>query len=200
MKVSTSTDVYQESNNLAAEGFFHVVILRCIENQTNNGTTIDGTFVELQVLDGTVSDQAEKLHNETIFNPDLRKDQDKIDNANRKITAFLIACNAVTPEQLGKDIEVDVTSLRGQQMVVKIERRMDKDPATQKFTVPSKYVQVSYNHFYHIDDPRVATVPKDKEALAMPGVIRRDAKFFEPLLPKKPAPKSEVKKDEFASI
>lgn len=203
MKLDLPEDVYTESQYLKAIGYFHFVILQVLEGKSDRGTDVNGFSLVSQVLAGEDPSGVDKNHSEVVFYPDMTKSDDKIEQANRRIAAALIATNLATPEMLGKKgVEFDLQKMVGQQYVAKIVKKMNRDDKTGKYTVDTNFVQVSYNDFFHVDDPRVANVPKLEDALKMPTVVRRDAAFFTPILPKKGASAAAAapKKESFDEI
>ena len=77
-----------------------------------------------------------------------------------------VAGNIIQPDQLGQEVDIPFAQMVGQQMVVKLEHQMEKD-GNGEYTVPTKYVQVSYSDLYHVDDPAVKAVPKNADALTL---------------------------------
>ncbi|TWT65645.1 DUF669 domain-containing protein [Crateriforma conspicua] len=160
-------------------GTYHVVVTETKEGESSKGKPIDGVTVAVEILAGTVDGQQGKSHTESFFAPDLSQDESKQNNAKRKLAALFIAGGVMQPEQLGKPAKIEVGQMNGRQMVMKLERRMDKDEKTGKWNVPTNYVQVAYSDIFHVDDPEVSAVPKNAEALALiPADQRHKADWF----------------------
>jgi hypothetical protein len=160
-----------EGGGLSVPGTFHVVINDVVEGQTAKGKPIDGLTVTFEVLAGTVDGQAGKTRSETLFVPSLqdiqREEQSGTPSMPRKkLAALFIAANAMGPEQLGKPVNIDVATMVAQQLVIKFERQKEKD-GQGKYTIETDYIQISYSDIFHVDDPAVAAVPKNSEALSL---------------------------------
>lgn len=160
-----------EGGGLSVPGTFHAVINDVVEGQTAKGKPIDGLTVTFEVLAGTVDGQAGKTRSETLFVPSLqdiqREEQSGTPSMPRKkLAALFIAANAMSPEQLGKPVNIDVATLVGQQLVIKFEHQKEKD-GQGKYTIETQYIQISYSDIFHVDDPAVAAVPKNDESLSL---------------------------------
>jgi hypothetical protein len=135
------------------------------------------------VLDGTVAGQRGKECNLMFFAPKLT-DKDNGEMAKKKILFFAqsIGCASVANGKMvikfGPEVgEADydegdehIGSLhaRGRQFVVEVEK--DRE---------GKYVTMRYANVWHVDNPVVKDVPKDKAALGLlPPTLRKAAKDF----------------------
>jgi len=175
MKMQTTETTQGEGGGLQAAGTYHVVVNDVREGESRKGTPIDGLTVTFEALAGTVEGQAGKTHTESFFLPTL---DDKEKNAAmklRKLTAMAVAGNIIQPDQLGQEVDIPFAQMVGQQMVVKLEQQMEKD-GNGEYTIPTKYVQVSYSDLYHVDDPAVKVVPKNSDAL---GLIAKTSRHQE---------------------
>lgn len=181
-----------EGGGLSTPGTYHVVINDAIEGQTSQGKPIDGLTVTFEVLAGTVDGMAAKTRSETLFAPsmtDIEREQKTglASMPRKKLAALFIAANAMDPTKLGQAVEVDVASMVGQQCVIKFERQLEKD-GEGKYTVETKYIQISYSDIFHVDDPAVKDVPKSAEALSLiPPANRHPESWFD-WKKRKPAP------------
>jgi hypothetical protein len=155
-------------------GTYHLVVTSVGENEGPKGNPIDGFTVGLSVLDGTAKGQKDKSTNLCLFSPDQSKSDKSQEWARKKQTAFAIASGLVDLKKLGGKIQIDLQTAVGRQIV-----------ATFEHDDSGKYMQLSYANIYHVDDPRAANFPKDKEALAIiPKDLRKDATYFASLLKK----------------
>ena len=153
-------------------GTYHLVVTSVGENEGPKGNPIDGFTVGLSVLDGTAKGQKDKSTNLCLFSPDQSKSDKSQEWARKKQTAFAIASGLVDLKKLGGKIQIDLQTAVGRQIV-----------ATFEHDDSGKYMQLSYANIYHVDDPRAANFPKDKEALAIiPKDLRKDATYFASLL------------------
>jgi hypothetical protein len=166
MKLQTTETTEGEGGGLRKPGTFHVVVNDVREGESRKGKPIDGLTVTFEVLAGTVDGQAGTSHTETFFLPSLDDNDKNAAMKLRKLTAMAVATNIVQPDQLGQEVDIPFTQMVGQQIVVKLERQMEKDGAG-KYTIETEYVQVSYSDLYHVDDPAVKDVPKNADALGL---------------------------------
>jgi len=173
-----------EGGGLTTPGTYHLVINDVREGESAKGSPIDGLTITVEVMDGTVKGQAGKTRSESLFLPSL-KDLEKEEKNNgapcmarKKLAALFIATNAMKPEQLGKPVNVDTAAMVGQQCVIKFDQQMEMG-GDGKFNVPTQYIQISYSDIFHVDDPDVAAVPKNAEALSLIAKeCRHDATWF----------------------
>jgi hypothetical protein len=93
-------------------------------------------------------------------------------------TVRLVAIGLVTESQFGQSLEYDTDDGRGRQLVVELvvdDRNADKG-----------WLQINYANTYHVDDPRVADLVKQKKLVLSAGALgiypkefRRDPKGFD---------------------
>lgn len=168
-----------DENRLETEGVFHFYV-EDIKNgeMMYKDTAIDGFSVKLKVLEGECKDQELGL----TFYSSADSEKGTV-WAHKKINAFFIATNVMSLEQCkpGEKVTLDEQSARSQQLIAEV-RKNDKG-----------YLQLHFANVYHVDDPSVAKVPKNADALkvldTVPG-LRKPAAYFEPLLGKKHKPAS----------
>jgi hypothetical protein len=166
MKLQTTESTQGEGGSLSVAGSFHCVITEVLEGLTKKGKAIDGITVTFEVLDGTVQGCAGKSHTESFFLP-TSQDNDKNSAMKlRKLTAMAIAGGVMLPKQLGQEIDIPFAEMADRQIVVKFDHQMEMD-GNGEYTIPSKYIQVSYSDLFHVDDPAVKAVPKNTEALSL---------------------------------
>lgn len=167
-----------DSNRLSEPGTYHLVITNVCEGEGPNGKPCDGFTFEADVLAGTVEGCAGKTVKETIFAPNMKSSDDAQKMSRKRLAAFFIATDVMTPDQLGKSVNIEVSAAVGKQLVAEFDRQMEKD-AAGKYTVPSKYIQISYANIYHVDDPDIKDIPKSKDALGMRDAgSKHDASYF----------------------
>jgi hypothetical protein len=175
-------DMAGESTYLSEEGTYHMIITKVNEGHGPKGGTIDGFSFEMDALGGTVDGVVGKSHGETFFSPKLSDKETAQMASKRKMAALFIAADLMRPDQLGKPVKIDLATMAGRQVMMKLARRMDKDESTGKYTVPSKFLQINYSDIYHVDDPAVKDIPKNAEALEMlEAPFRHNAEYFAPL-------------------
>jgi hypothetical protein len=186
--VGSSNDQY-----LADPGTYHCVITNIAEDQGPKGNPIDGFTVGLAVLDGTVAGQKDKQTNLCLFNPDSDKSEKMQEWARKKQTAFVIAAGLLNPNKLGGKVSIELSEAVGRQIVLTFENN--------EFEGKTR-LQLCYANIYHPDDPRVAKVPKDAEALGIiPKDQRKPAGYFAPLMKKSDKkPDSRLSDDELGDL
>jgi hypothetical protein len=99
-----------------------------------------------------------------------------------KLSALVIAGGAiikatgkpVTEANLGEEIDLDLQSMVNSQVVVDLDLSEVKNPGDKQF------IRLKFDHIYHIDDPRVAKVPKHVTAVnLLPQSRRRKPESFD---------------------
>lgn len=167
MEFDAPEDVKGEGGNfLDAPGTYHIVITDVKPGESQKGKPIDGFTFHFDVLAGTVDGCSGKSGSQSLFAPDLSKEQKSIDAAKRKLAAFFIATGVMTPDQLGKPVNIDESAANGKQLLVKFARKMEKD-GEGNYTVETKFLEIHYSDIFHVDDPEVKDIPKNADALGM---------------------------------
>lgn len=195
-----------ESAYLEVGGTFHLAVTGVYEGTmppNKDGLAKDlkigGFSVTLEVLDG---EHKNKKCNLIFNNGDLsHKDQGLM--ARKKQAAFLIACDVIKPDDLGKKgLAVEPAQAVGSQVIAKLDTEGYKDNEGKDRI----RVQLSYDSVHHVDDPRIARIPKDKTSIdSIPKENRHPAEYFAKLTqrhaPKAPAPvQSRVTDDDLDGI
>jgi len=172
-----------EGGGLSEPGTYHVVINDVREGETSQGKPIDGLTITVEVLAGTVANQANKTRSETLFAPSIQDVEKETQTgqsgmARKKLAALFIASNVMDPNLLGKSVSIDTSKMVGQQAVIKFDNQMERD-GEGKYTVKTQYIHISYSDIFHVDDPAVKDIPKNAEALALiPKEHRHSADWF----------------------
>lgn len=174
-------------------GWYHFNVTHCLADVTPKGTPINGIHAELSVLGGQPEEG--KSISATFFDPDPLKAFDPNSGISyddwkeskdgkgwlmgeKKQLAFLVAVGLINEAQFGKELEYDTDDAVSRFLVAELvvdDRNADKG-----------WLQINYANTYHIDDPRVADLVKQKKltlsagALAIyPKDFRRDPKGFD---------------------
>jgi hypothetical protein len=171
--METTEDVGGSASDqyLSEPGTYHCVVTGVAEDEGPKGNPIDGFTVGLSVLDGTKPGQKDKSTNLCLFSPDQSKTEKSQEWARKKQTAFAIAAGLIDLKKLGGKVQINLQEAVGRQLVL-----------TFVHDDEGKYLQLSYANIYHVDDPRAATFPKDKEALGIIAKeLRKDTAYFMPL-------------------
>jgi len=172
--LETTEDVSGASDQYLSEpGTYHCVVIGTAENEGPKGNPIDGFTATLAVLDGTTPGQKDKEISLCLFSPDPSKEANSQKWARRKQQAFAIATELLSlQKKLGGSVKVELSDAVGRQLVISFEKG-------------EKYLQLAYDNIYHVDDPRAAKFPKDKEALGIiPKELRKQASYFDPVAKK----------------
>ena len=82
------------------------------------------------------------------------------------MAAFFIATGVLLPEQLGKSVKINVPAAVGQQLILTLARKMEKDD-NGNYSVETKLLEINYSDIFHVDDPEAKSYPKSEDALAM---------------------------------
>jgi hypothetical protein len=158
---------------LEEPGTFHLLINEVHDGCGPNGNPIDGFSIECEVLAGTVENCSGKKVGLTIWKPNLTKGEKSIAMARRIASAFFIATDLTNPNALGKSATIDVNNARSKQIVARLAIQKDRDGN------PTKFLQINYSDVFHVDDPEVATIPKDLDALQIVAAkLRHEADYF----------------------
>jgi hypothetical protein len=153
------TEELSNSSYAAKDGKYHVLITEWIENPPKSDQTpMEGAVkVGFEILHGTDKNEIKKTHNETFFPPDETKDGGGFNAV--KLTRLVVAISGV--HQPGVEVEVTQEDAIGRQLVIELAHRADK-------TNPSKiYFGLKGANLWHVDDPEVADVPKNADALSI---------------------------------
>lgn len=155
----TGGDVSTGGSWLADPGTYHLCITDVQETPTNNkGELISNAAfrVACTVCDGTVPNQKDKTVDITFFNP---KSTDKNEGAmaRKKLDRFFLAVGLATEQQIESKakLSIDLQEANGRQFIAQLEKEKED----------SKFLSLSFANLYHVDDPAVQAIPKDKAAL-----------------------------------
>lgn len=170
----SSDDVGGGGNAIEKPGTYHCSIRDAADGTSTKGNPITGVSAILTVLDGTNADQKDREFHLHLFDPDMSKSQEAQEWAKKKQTAYAIAINQLDPSKLGQQVEIDFAGgAEGQQIVIALE--------SNEYQGKTR-LDLAYANIYHVDDPRAARFPKNKDALALIDKSnRRDADWFKPL-------------------
>lgn len=195
--METSEEIGGSASDLYLQqpGTYHCVVRDIQEGRGPKGNPINGFMVELSVLDGTVEGQKDKQHNLLLFSPDLSKSASSQEWSKKKQTAFVVATGLLDLSRLGQRVEIDLQQAIGRQIVLTLQENEHEG---------RKNLELAYANIYHVDDPRAAKFPKDKEALGIvPKSLRKTAEYFDGLLKKSNAPakpQSRLSDDQLADL
>jgi len=167
MDFDAPDDINSDGGNyIDAPGTYHIVITEIKEGEGQKGGPIDGFTFGFDVLAGTSEQCAGKSGSQSLFAPNMTGSDKAQLQSKKKLAAFFVATGVLLPEQLGKAVKIDVPAATGQQLIVTLARKMDKD-ANGNWTIESKFLEINYSDIYHVDDPAAKAYPKSDEALGM---------------------------------
>lgn len=169
-------------------GTYHFVVSQAFDDQgkrkkDGSRSAISGCTLELACLSGTVEGCEGKSHSETLFYPSPQGSEKANEVKKRALAALLIACNQMKPENLGGSMSIDQSVLdaivqRETQIVMKLRQQMEND-GNGNYTVATKFLELDYANVYHVDDPEVAAIPKNSEAINLiPPAHRHTEDWF----------------------
>lgn len=182
-------DIAPESTYLSEPGVYHFIVTAITEGANKQGTPINGFYLSADALGGTVDDAEGKSFGDTIFYPDMSRTEKQVLAAKRKLAAFFIAADLMTADQLGKPCKIELQDAIGRQIVIKVERQMEKD-GNGEFTIATKFLQINYSDIYHVDDPAVGDGVLNAEYVARAAKEHRHpAEYFAFKKKAKAAPK-----------
>lgn len=148
-------------------GIYHVNVIS-VDGQPKAGEGFEPLFGVLQ------GEEEKKQFSIMLFNPSESGTQKQQEEAAGKQTAMLIGTGICTEQQLGTEVNYEYEDMVNRQAIVEVYMSEPKNPGDKSF------VRLSYDRIYHVDDPRVAHVPKNVAALKLlPPSMRRDPKSFD---------------------
>lgn len=161
-----------DSEFLKEPGKYHMVVVAHRTNRMAKDTIIDGNTLDCVVQAGTTEGQEDKKFGITLHNPKISASDKGKSWFRRKLSAILVACNLIEPIKLGGTCDKDWVDMIGAQLIVDLVHDDE-----------GKYLDINFANIYHVDDPRVKDVPKNKAAIAvLPAGCRHEPTYFEPLL------------------
>jgi len=158
------------SSFLDKPGSFHFMVKRIDEDPTGkDGGQLDGIKVEMTVRDGTDKSQIKREFNPILFNPS-ESHKDGGEFATKVHLRLADALGLFKPVAPGEEVEIDWTKAGGRQLVAHVKHGRAKEGQEPR-------LEIDGAHIYHVDDPEVATVPKDLPAISvLPAALRRISK------------------------
>lgn len=169
-------DLQGGGDSLRTPGSYHFLVTNVLAGLSSGGKPIDGFTAECKVIGGIAdnkSDQVNKTLALAFFSPNLQKDTAEQALKTEKLnTAFFVATNCITPKQLGQDdLDIDENLANGAQFVAKMQHKQKKETDSSgketwvdDLSVPCK---IAFSDVFHVDDPAVAKIPKNNDAIAM---------------------------------
>lgn len=175
------------ADRIKTPGWHHVQITHC-DDVTKDNKPIDGIFTEFAAVAGP---DAGKTFSMAFFDPNEAdadmpedsKERKRYDMSKRKQTALLVASGLTNEASMGTDDEVsyDTADAVNRQCVIHLEAD------NQEKNAGKGYLQLAWDDIYHVDDPRVAGLVKDKKVVlsgphlgdVYPKDFRRDPKSFD---------------------
>ena len=152
---------YQAGHNISSgtrlsqPGWYHLIVdeVQCPPLARDN-TLIPNGFMKIccTCAAGSVPGCEDKAAEIMLFHPK----PDNPDFAQRVNDRALVALSAMRPDQVGQQIEFEPADLANRQLIAHLE--LDRN---------NKYLQLAYGDIFHIDDPEVATQPKNESALKL---------------------------------
>lgn len=163
MKITHSESV-ETSNFLRKTGKYHVLVNEFVENppDQNDQPMLGAAKITCEVISGTDMSEKGKTFQTTFFSPDPESN-DKGRFAQLKLTRLYIALGGShTP---GQESELNAEFAVGGQFVIEVGEREAKNKKI--------YFDIMGANIYHVDDPDIASVPKDLQFLEIIDPSRR---------------------------
>lgn len=156
-------DVSTGGNWMSEPGIYHMLVVESTEQPTKrDGSPISEAIcrVTLSCLAGTVDGQRDKGFDLTFWHgkPGDEKSQAY---ATKRLDRFFLATGLMTRAEIEQKVskDIELADANGRQLVLELEER---ESATGK-----KFLDLKFAEIYHVDDPAVASVPKDAAALKL---------------------------------
>lgn len=154
------------STRLEKRGKYHCLVNSVLDGEDPRGNPIEGFTVYFSVLGGS-EDRKEAI--QIFFSGGA---SEYFVSLNKSLQAkFLIATNLVNPAKKGERVLVDLKKAVTSQVIVDFGVYKSKKDGNEYMTVKD---------IWHVDDPRVADVPKDDVVDAIDPQLRHvnDDEFF----------------------
>lgn len=185
LKAPTALPTGNDESYLDEPGTYHVLIKKSVEDEDSQGNCKEGAIaVKCEVLAGTSEKCAGKIFTLTLF-PDGGTEK-MTEICQRAQAAYCFATNLVKPTDFGgEELDINVDAAVNSQCFVRLELQ-DVKGADGVWHKPGpddkRFLRVSYDNFFHVDDPKMSKMPRDAAAIAHidPG-CRLEAEVFEQL-------------------
>lgn len=147
-------------------GWYHLLVNNINEEpQKNNGEVMDAIRVETVCQAGTNPEQAKKSFSPLLFNPS-EGDSDGGEFKSKIHLRLADALCLLPPASAGEEVEIDWQKAKGRQFIALAKWGKERNG--------EKFMEIDGAHIYHVDDPDVAKVPKNMQAVnLMPASMRR---------------------------
>lgn len=179
MRIPTAKgdDLTGGSDFLNTPGTYHLLIDRIRVGLSSKDSPMDGSTVEYTVLDGDVQGQAGKKGHVTLWDIKMDKPIEDQGVTVRCLTNFFLATNVLQPKDLGEEIDIKPEDAESHQVVIKLQYESKLENG--KWVEDRKFLRINFSDVFHVDDPAVASVPKDASALkVIDPKYRHDAAWF----------------------
>lgn len=186
-ELETAEDLAPVGNYLSASGIYHLVITEMRDGAGSKGTAIEGFSIDCDVLAGNVAGQEGKKIDLTFWKPKLNDKPEQQERTKKANTAFAIASNLIRPDQLGKPVTIDLEAAVGAQVIAQLVPQRVKGEDGE-YHDSDRFLQLHFSNIYHVDDPEVAAIPKNADALEMIDKAHRHPAEFFAFKAKKTAP------------
>jgi hypothetical protein len=164
----------QASPWLRNPGTYHFLIMAQETDPLNFEKTanIPGIKLSLGVIGGTDPTQIDKTWDVTLYKgTDQDSDKQRSLNNRRLNRLFLATCLKFEGQPGKKAVIGDTSLLVGRQFIAQVEQYTNASGKTK--------LSFTWDNIYHVDDPAVAAVPKNAEAIsAIVPELRRDSASF----------------------
>jgi hypothetical protein len=173
------------SGFLDQPGTYHLLVENLKVGLNSKDEPFNGTTVEVQCLGGSVAGQEQKKVSLTLWDIDASKPEDEQKQTVKRLWAFYIATNVLQPADMQSgDVDFDEKLAIDNQLVVKLQHKQKKfvenGKAVWRDDPSSRFLEIAYADIFHVDDPDVASVPKNADAIAIiPKKHRHEQAWFE---------------------
>lgn len=157
-------------------GWYHFAVLAVDEEPTaRDGSLINGFAVDLDVLDGDEPSEKKKQIRIVLFSADLSRGEKSVEFARKRQARFCLAVDILPKgRKPGEAVQIDLQQAVGRQLVAKLQHQKDRETKEK-----TDRIELAFAELYHVDDPHVAKVAKDKAALGLlPASMRKKPTDF----------------------
>lgn len=172
------------SGFLDQPGSYHLLVENVKVGLNSKDEPFNGTTVEVQCLGGSVPGQEQKKCDITLWDIDASKPETEQRQTVKRLWAFYIGTNVLQPVDMQSgDVDFDEKLAIDNQLIVKLQHKQKKSVENGK-TVwrddpSSRFLEIAYADIFHVDDPDVASVPKNADAIAIiPKKHRHEKEWF----------------------
>lgn len=175
LTTAKAEDLEGGGGHIRKPGMYHFLVDEVKEGLSSKDKPMNGMTLMLTCLAGTVDGCEDQKANIVLWDP--KDEDDRV--AVRAFTNFFLAANVLQPEQLGTEVEVDENATVQAQVIMRLACQQKVDSNGNWVDDPDGGVKLNFSDIFHVDDPAVADIPKNADAIGLiDPAHRHDADWF----------------------